>query len=351
MTSLQYLCGKILQMKAYKSVKYWLFTGCVMIAAMVVIGGITRLTDSGLSMVDWKLFMGSIPPTSEAEWLDKFEEYKQYPEYQKINFDITIEEFKSIFFWEYLHRLLGRVIGLVFFFPFLYFLIKGYFKKPMIGKLIVLFVLGGFQGFLGWYMVSSGLVDRPDVSHYRLAIHLISAFTLFAYTFWLALDYSYSESKDTPNKALRSFGLKTLALLTLQIIYGAYVAGLKAGMLCPTFPKMCDDWMPASMSNLNWTDDLYNIQFIHRTIAWVLAIWIMYGFLKMMKEKLSSSQKKSTQYLLGMLSIQFLLGVLTILMSVPVALGVLHQFGALLLLASVIYMIHRGTASQLPRTV
>ena len=338
-------------MKAYKSVKYWLFTGCVMIAAMVIIGGITRLTDSGLSMVNWKLFMGAIPPTSEAEWVDKFEEYKQYPEYQKINFDIDLEAFKSIFFWEYLHRLLGRVIGLVFFFPFLYFLVKGYFKKAMIGKLFVLFVLGGFQGFLGWYMVKSGLVERPDVSHYRLAIHLTSAFTLFAYTLWLALDYSYAGSTDTPNKNLKSFGLKTLALLIIQIVYGAYVAGLKAGMLCPTFPKMCDDWIPSSMSNMNWIDDLYNIQFIHRTIAWILALWIMFGFVRMMKEKLSVSQKKSTQYLLGMLSIQFILGVLTILMSVPIALGVLHQFGALLLLASVIFLIHRSKASKLPNLV
>lgn len=334
-------------MKAYKSVKYWLLTGCVMIAAMVVIGGITRLTDSGLSMVNWKLFMGMVPPMNEAEWLDKFEEYKQFPEYQKINFDITVEEFKSIFFWEYMHRLLGRVIGLVFFFPFIYFWRKGYFNKVMMKKLIILFALGGFQGFLGWFMVKSGLVDRPDVSHYRLAIHLVSAFGLFAYTFWLVLDYSYASNTDTPNKALKSFGIKTLILVVIQIIYGAFVAGLKAGLLCPTFPKMCDDWVPATMSNFDWTNDLYNIQFIHRSIAWLLALWIMLGYVRLMKESLSASQKKSTGYLLGMLSVQFFLGVLTILMSVPIVLGVLHQFGALLLLASVMYLIHRSVAGKL----
>ena len=170
-------------MKYDKGLVRWLMLGCVLIAAMVVIGGITRLTHSGLSMVEWKLIMGSVPPLNEAEWQDTFEKYKQFPEYKIMHNHFTLEDFKSIFMWEYLHRLLGRLIGLVFIFPFIYFLVKKRISKELLPKLILILIWGGFQGFLGWFMVKSGLVDNPNVSHFRLAIHLITAFGLCCYIF------------------------------------------------------------------------------------------------------------------------------------------------------------------------
>ena len=210
-----------------KKVIYWLFTGCVLIFIMVVVGGITRLTHSGLSIPDYKLISGTIPPINDQQWEEAFELYKQYPEYQKLNSNITLTEFKGIFFWEWLHRVIGRVLGLVFIIPFLYFLITRQLDKPTIKKTIILLILGGFQGFLGWYMVKSGLVDRPDVSHYRLAAHLTTAFVTFAFTLWIALDLIFP-IKKTINKTYRNLIRIGLAILFIQIIYGAFVAGLDA---------------------------------------------------------------------------------------------------------------------------
>ena len=225
--------------KDNKKVIYWLLSGCALIFVMVVVGGVTRLTHSGLSISNYKLISGTIPPMNDVEWQAAFNLYKQYPEYQKLNSHFTLQDFKDIYFWEWLHRVIGRFIGIVFFIPFLYFLITKQLSKPTIKKSIILLGLGAFQGFLGWYMVKSGLVDNPDVSHYRLAAHLTTAFITFAYTYWVTLDLKYP-SKKTINIKLRNLIRFSLAILLLQIIYGAFVAGLDAGFIHNHWPMMSE---------------------------------------------------------------------------------------------------------------
>src|SRR5690606_34100470 len=225
--------------KDNKKVIYWLLTGCVLIFIMVVVGGITRLTHSGLSISNYKLISGTLPPMNEMEWQEAFDLYKQYPEYQKLHNHFGLEDFKDIYFWEWLHRFIGRMIGLVFFIPFVYFLIKKQLSKSTMKKSLILMVLGGFQGFLGWWMVKSGLVDRPNVSHYRLAVHLTTAFITFAYTFWVAMDLMFPNTKDI-DKKLRNLIRWGVAVLLLQIIYGAFVAGLDAGFIHNHWPMMSE---------------------------------------------------------------------------------------------------------------
>lgn len=202
--------------KDNRAVIYWLLTGSLLIFIMVIVGGVTRLTHSGLSISNYKLISGTIPPSNDIEWKEAFDLYKQYPEYQKINSHFTLEDFKDIYFWEWLHRFIGRFIGIVFFLPFLYFLIRKQLSKPTIKKAAILLFLGGFQGFLGWYMVKSGLVNRPDVSHYRLASHLITAFITFAYTLWVALDLMFPKKKEI-NINFRNLIRIGMVLLVLQI--------------------------------------------------------------------------------------------------------------------------------------
>ena len=217
-------------MKDNKKVIYWLLTGCTLIFIMVIVGGITRLTHSGLSISNYKLISGTIPPTNALQWNEAFDLYKQYPEYQKLNYNMTIDEFKDIYFWEWIHRVIGRFIGLVFVIPFVYFLLRKQLTKSTIKKCLILLAMGGFQGFLGWFMVKSGLVDKPDVSHYRLAMHLTTAFLTFAYTFWVALDLIFPSKKQV-NTSFRNLIRVGLVILVVQIIWGAFVAGLDAGWI------------------------------------------------------------------------------------------------------------------------
>jgi cytochrome c oxidase assembly protein subunit 15 len=325
-----------------KSVIKWLLSGCFLIFIMVVVGGITRLTESGLSMVDWNLFMGSVPPMNDQEWLDTFNQYKEYPEYQKVNFHFSLEEFKSIFFWEYLHRLIGRVIGLVFIIPFLYFLVKKKLSKSLIRECVVILFMGGFQGFLGWWMVKSGLVDNPDVSHYRLAIHLIAAFLTFAYTFWVALKLMYPTT-DVKGVSFFRKGLIILLLITIvQIIYGAFVAGLNAGFVMNNWPKMDDKWISDSVTAmrpmyLNFIDGIGGVQFIHRYVAYLVVLIVLIMLFRTNKYELNRLQQNGLKALLSVVLIQFCLGVFTILYQVPIALGVIHQVGAFIFLGSIIF--------------
>lgn len=329
----------------HKGIIYWLLTGCVLIALMVVIGGITRLTHSGLSMTDWKLISGAIPPLNEAEWQVTFEKYQAFPEYQKVNKGMELSEFKSIFFWEYLHRLLGRTIGLVFMIPFLIFWRRKRFPKGIMPKMVFIFLLGAFQGFLGWWMVKSGLVDRPEVSHLRLAAHLISAFALIAYTFWVLLELYYQKPLPAHQK-LHRWMKWILLLVVLQIMYGAFVAGLKAGLLCPTFPAMCN---VGNLLEGNWTGNLglampehlvkLNLQNLHRLLAYVVYGVIALLAFKSKIWKLSNTTQKGVNTLFLLVNIQFVLGVFTLIYQVPVILGVLHQFGALCLLLSTVYLL------------
>src|SRR6186713_1742516 len=228
-------------MKKDKAVIYWLLSGCVLVFIMVVVGGITRLTNSGLSMTDWHLVTDTLPPLTEAKWQEAFQRYKQFPEYQKINIhnDFTLSDYKFIYFWEWFHRFIGRAIGMVFILPFIYFLIKKKLDRSTINKSLILLGLGGLQGFFGWFMVKSGLIDNPDVSHFRLSLHLTTAFITFAYTYWVALDLIYPEKKIV-DSSMRKIARITMTFLLLQIIYGGFVAGLNAGLVHNHWPLMSD---------------------------------------------------------------------------------------------------------------
>ncbi len=333
--------------KPNRSIIIWLLTGCVLIACMVAIGGITRLTHSGLSMVEWDPIMGAIPPMNEQEWNEAFEQYKQFPEYQMVNYNMELSEFKSIFFWEYLHRLWGRMMGLVFFIPFVIFWMRGRLKDGLLKKCFIILIGGGAVGGIGWFMVLSGLKDRPDVSHYRLAIHLMAAFTLCAYIFWVALGLIYPQ-KTTHNGTipLRKWVRFALAILVLQIIYGAFVAGLDAGKIYNTFPTMNGAFIPENTFSLDpfWTNLVEHkdgVQFLHRNIAYLVVLLIGVIWFKARKLTLLPTQRKGITALLVVVLLQFVLGVLTLLYSVPVALGVMHQLGALVLLLTLLYANHR----------
>lgn len=314
----------------------WLYTIAFMVFCMVFIGGVTRLTDSGLSMVDWRPLMGAIPPLSEAQWLQVFNDYKGYPEYQKINMGMSLSEFKSIFFWEYFHRLFGRLVGIVFFFPFVFLTIKKALNKAQLVKYGVAFTLGGLQGLLGWYMVKSGLVNRPDVSHFRLAAHLSLAFLIIAYLYWLVLEVKNPGRVLTYKKSLKKSVLAFTSLLGIQIIFGAFVAGLNAGLTHNTFPKMGKSWIPAEFyqslySFYEFTHNIVTIQFVHRSFAWLLLGLAIYLWFK--ANSLNDfAQKKNIKLMSSFVVIQFFLGVATLVMLVPISIASLHQLGACLLL-------------------
>lgn len=332
--------------KEHRPIVIWLLTGCLLIFIMVAIGGLTRLTHSGLSMVEWSLF-GSSPPSSDDAWLSLFEKYKQYPEYQKVNFNFGVEEFKRIFWWEYIHRQFGRFIGIVFIVPFLWFWIKGKLNRSLKPKLVLVLIMGGFQGLLGWYMVKSGLKSQPDVSHYRLALHLITAFLTFAYTFWVALGLIYPKTaKKTKIHPLKKYFLLLLPLLIVQIVWGAYVAGLNAGKVYTTWPKMGNKWIAEGVTAMqpwwqNFVEGIAGVQFVHRYLAYLVVGLVILIGVKAQKFDLSASQRKGINGLLLVVSIQFLLGVFTLLYAVPLSLGLLHQLGAFLLLGAAVFGLHR----------
>ncbi|MFM9989333.1 COX15/CtaA family protein [Flavobacterium sp.] len=336
-------------MKNNKSVIIWLLSGCFLVFVMVVVGGITRLTNSGLSMTDWHLVTDTFPPLTEAKWEETFEKYKQFPEYQKINIhnDFTLSDYKFIYFWEWFHRFIGRIIGLVFIIPFVYFLIKKKLDPETLKKCGILLGMGAFQGFLGWFMVKSGLIDAPDVSHFRLSLHLTFAFITFAYTLWVALDLIYPEKKQVI-LPLRNIARITLAIIILQIIYGGFVAGLNAGLIHNHWPLMSDGQFfheSIILERDSWfarfTEGKSGVQFVHRTIAYFVVGLILFLTFKSKKYTLSEEQKNGLNGLLIIVFIQFTLGVLTLLYSVPLWLGVTHQAVAFLLLATMTYTLHR----------
>ncbi|WP_418263442.1 COX15/CtaA family protein [Flavobacterium faecale] len=335
--------------KANKSVIYWLLTGCFLLFLMVTVGGITRLTNSGLSMTDWHLVTDTFPPLTEEKWNAAFEEYKKFPEYQKINIhnDFQLADYKFIYFWEWFHRFIGRIIGLVFIVPFVYFLIKKQLDRATIKKCFVLLFMGGFQGFLGWFMVKSGLIDNPDVSHFRLSLHLTFAFITFAYTLWVALDLIYPHRKPA-EEGLQKIARYALAFLLLQIIYGGFVAGLNAGLIHNHWPLMSDGqfihdsvFIEQKTLLLNLTEGKSGVQFVHRILAYVVVALIAWLFIKSKKNLLLQEQKKGINGLLFLVLVQFALGVFTLLLSVPLWLGLAHQINAFFLLATMTYTLHR----------
>lgn len=317
----------------------WLIVGAVLIALMVIIGGITRLTQSGLSMVKWEPIVGTLPPLSEGAWNETFESYKQSPEFVHYNAHFTLSEFKSIFFWEYLHRLIARIIGLVFLIPCLVFWKKGYFSKKRKKQVLIIFTWGAFQGVLGWVMVASGLIDKPHVDHYRLAAHLITAIGLMLYIYHVALDIKYDVVNSESTSKLYVYLKIFIIFLFIQVIYGAFVAGLKAGLMYNTFPKMGQNWIPNEFSSFiernGWISIFESggiVQFIHRILAYLIVIFIGFIWFKSKKYAINQKSELGIKLLIIMVLLQVTLGVLTLLFVVPVSLGVVHQFGAIILL-------------------
>lgn len=331
----------------YKPVIIWLFTGAILVFIMTAIGGITRLTESGLSMVDWNLIMGAVPPLSEEAWQETFEQYQQFPEYKITHSHFELDDFKSIFFWEYLHRLFGRLIGLVFIIPFIIFIRKGLIKGKLLKQLTFLLGMGAFQGFLGWYMVSSGLVHEPRVSHFRLAAHLSTAFFTISYSVWLALGLMQKEdSKPTITPQLQKLTWISLVTLAVQIIFGAFVAGKDAGVIHNFWPNMNPgEFISPEVFSGSFLDTIINnpsgIQFAHRYIAYIVVIMVLAIWYKSRDTIIDTETKKRYNIILGIVVFQFIIGVLTLLMQVPLSLGLIHQLGALLLLLSFIYTLRR----------
>jgi len=332
-----------------KPIIIWLLTGCILVFIMVVVGGITRLTNSGLSMTDWHLVTDTFPPMSEEKWNEAFEAYKQFPEYQKINIhnDFQLDDYKFIYFWEWFHRFIGRIIGLVFIVPFIYFLIKKKIDKPTLNKCFVLLGMGALQGFFGWFMVKSGLVDNPDVSHFRLSLHLTFAFLTFAYTLWVALDLMYPDRRK-PIVRLRKIARIAMIVLLLQIIYGGFVAGLNAGLLHNHWPLMNDGklihesvYQEHEGLLVNLTEGKSGVQFVHRTVAYIVVGMMLFLYFESRKFKLDEGQRNGLRALLGIVFLQFTIGVLTLLYSVPLWLGLTHQVVAFFLLTAMTYTLHR----------
>ena len=314
---------------------------------MVVVGGITRLSGSGLSMVDWKPITGAIPPMGEDDWQQRFLDYKESPQFQNVNHDFVLADFKSIFWWEYIHRLLGRLIGIVFLVPFIFFLAKKWLSQDLIKKCCVMFILGAFQGVLGWYMVKSGLVDNPEVSHYRLAAHLLTATILFGYILWVFLDVWLGNAETSFKfKGIVQISRILLLLLLVQITYGAFVAGLNAGLVYNTFPKMGEYWIAEGVTSMNpfwvnFAESLAGVQFVHRYLAYLVVLFVFVLFWRLKSYSMKIDQKVTITSLLVIVLFQFLLGVLTLLNAAPMSLSIFHQMFALLLFGNVVILNHR----------
>ena len=325
----------------HRIVGWWLIAMCAMVFVMIIIGGVTRLTHSGLSMVVWRPITGWLPPFTPAEWKEVFLLYMDTPEFKKVNSEMTIDAFKSIFWLEYLHRVWGRIIGITFLVPFIYFLIKGSLGGVLVSKLIFIFALGMVQGFLGWYMVLSGLAERPDVSQYRLTAHLGVAILIYAYMFWVALGQLYDRSLRTPkiNKGIQRLTVAVVILLTLTMLAGGLVAGLDAGFTYNTFPLMDGRLIPLGLLqmsplHINIFENIVTVQFDHRLMAKISLVLTALLWWQACK-KLKSEGALWPFHLLGILIlIQFCLGILTLIFVVPIPLAVAHQAGAFMSLTA-----------------
>ncbi|MCI0517946.1 MAG: COX15/CtaA family protein, partial [Woeseiaceae bacterium] len=312
--------------------------------AMVVLGGVTRLTGSGLSIVEWRPVSGVLPPLSEQAWQDAFDQYRHSPEFRQVNSHMDVHDFKGIYWLEYLHRLLGRTIGVVFLLPFLVFLWKGHIQRRELPKYLLMFVLGGLQGALGWYMVKSGLVENPHVSHYRLTAHLVAAFLIYAYMLWVALSLLYPHTGESKHPWYgRTVALT--ALVSLTIVSGGLVAGLKAGKIYNTFPMMGDYWLPPGMLSLdpawrNFLDNLATVQFDHRLLAISTFLLILLYWFSARRADLPVRLRKAVNALLHTAVLQVALGISTLLLFVPTLLAASHQAVGMLLFTVALYLCH-----------
>lgn len=331
-----------------KTVGIWLLLCALTVYLMIVVGGATRLTQSGLSMVEWEPIMGTIPPLSLADWEETFGKYKASPEYRKINFGMSLAEFKKIFWWEYGHRVLGRFIGLLFFIPFMFFLIQGYLSKPWRYKLTGLFFLGGLQAVVGWYMVKSGLVNDPYVSQYRLALHFGIALLIYVFLAWFMLDFLRTQTLQPPNPA-KKYAAFAFCMTFFMMITGAFVAGLKAGHIYNTFPMMGESFVPDSLFAIQpiWKNVFENpatVQFIHRMTAYLVVIavaMLIWSSFKHLSFDDNESAWLNVVVIVVLLIMQVTFGIITLINKVPVFWGVLHQATAVALLTSILFLWHR----------
>jgi len=341
---------------ARRQVALWLLICSAMVFAILVVGGVTRLTHSGLSIVEWQPIVGVIPPLNPAEWDETFEKYKKTPEYQQVNHQMTLAEFKSIFYWEYWHRVLGRLIGLVFLLPFLYFLLRRRIAPSLVPKLLGIFVLGGLQGAMGWYMVKSGLVDDPRVSHYRLTAHLSLAFLIFLSMFWVALGLLSERgrgSRDVALKGLQRTGFWLTILVGYMVMTGGFVAGIRAGKAYNSFPLMNGHVLPPESFiidpwYLNFFNNMALVQFDHRLGAWLLAFLVPWFWWKIRNAVVSSTARLVATLLLAGVFIQIALGIATLLLAVPVGLGAAHQGGAMVVLGLLLWLNHELRVARAP---
>lgn len=337
----------VIQKTGSRAVAFWLLTGVGMIMVQVLLGGITRLTGSGLSITEWKPILGAFPPMNELDWVAAFDKYKEIGQFKHINFDFTLSDFKFIYFWEWFHRVWARLIGLVFLIPFIYFIRKKMISNEMVIPMIILFLLGALQGALGWIMVKSGLNEEDIyVSHIRLAIHFMAALGLLWYTLWFAFRLLIPEAGRTFQPALKKYTVILLILLIIQLIYGAFMAGLKAGSFAPTWPSINNQWWPTGMDAAKGgfflTDNPITVQFIHRGLAYLISILIIAWYLKARKIAEEGLFVKLSYLPVLLVVIQVILGILTVIYSTNhktlLWLGVSHQFVAMLLLMSLVYM-------------
>lgn len=320
----------------------WLLSICSMVFAMIVLGGFTRLTESGLSMTDWHPVTGWLPPLSDIAWQAKFDGYRASPEYLKINKGMSLGEFKEIFWLEYLHRLWGRIIGLAFALPFAVFVYKRWVNKALMMRLGVLFALGGLQGFIGWWMVKSGLVDHPDVSQYRLATHLLMAFLIIALGLWFALDLLTAPREDA-SVHVRRLSSITVVIVFITVFSGALVAGLNAGMIYNTFPLMLGEVFPSEGFQLspwykNFFEDIPTVQFDHRVLA--LTTLALVSWVWWVCRTQGRIVRTRANVLILVVFTQVILGISTLLLVVPIGLAAMHQAGAVVLLAASIWLRH-----------
>ena len=327
---------------------YWLLLITFLVALMIFVGGLTRLTDSGLSITRWNLISGILPPLSLSNWEKTFSLYKQIPEYKLLNFSMTLEQFKTIYWWEYTHRLLGRIIGLFYLIPLLFFTFKKAIKKNSLVSLYLILFLIFFQGYIGWYMVKSGLSERIDVSHYRLALHLILAFIIFILLLWNYLKYKnqqiFIHNKSLPSYILISF----ISFVLVQICIGAFVSGLDAGQIYQTWPLMHQSYFPddslfGDLFSLKLFETPSLVQFVHRNVAYIMmALFLVILFIIFNNDDLLYL-RKSAIFVFLFLLLQFFLGILTIIFGAQIFIASLHQLGSIILLTATLILVFKNS--------
>lgn len=332
-----------------RAVAWWLYACCALVFAMVVVGGVTRLTHSGLSITEWQPIVGTLPPLTDADWQAAFAKYQATPEYQQVNKGMALSEFKGIFWWEYFHRLLGRLIGVAFFVPYVWFLVRRRIPPGYGARLAGIFVLGGLQGALGWYMVKSGLVDDPRVSQFRLTAHLGLAFVIFAAMLWVAWSLTHADRidvRDERQRGVRRFAFGIALLVFVMVLTGGLVAGIRAGFAYNTFPLMNGSVVPPEILSLEpwWKNFFWNmatVQFDHRLVAWLLAFLVPLLWWRVRATPgMPVRARRGAALLLAMLAVQIALGIATLVHVVPLPLAATHQAGALLVFAFALNVAH-----------